>query len=196
MDGSRKKRPKGQTSDQAREHGVGELAFFGLQHLRPQGQRQVEPKFGCRLDIGRDFGAKAQGKDWMVFSGGGGSCTAARTPASVPRIGVTRATGKASQGPAPPPLLSRPYSPPPNTPPRAPVTPPLRGGRLSGWSWKGALPRTLLGSQGSEAGLPPTQARGGSWTAHRPASGSRSARNASWDAPRGLSPCPAALSQS
>lgn len=108
----------------------------------------------------------------------------------MPRIGVTGTTGKASQEPSSPPLLSRPYSPPPNTPPRAPVTPPLPGGRLSGWSWKGSASPDSARFQGSEADAASSSPGAGAGLPTEPASGSRLAGTPHGTPPGSLSePC-------
>ncbi|XP_010836959.1 PREDICTED: potassium channel subfamily K member 12, partial [Bison bison bison] len=53
----------------AQEPGVGELASFGLQHLRPQGNVKLS-KVWLPLGHRDGFRGRSAGKDWTVFSGG------------------------------------------------------------------------------------------------------------------------------
>ncbi|CAN0508045.1 unnamed protein product, partial [Rangifer tarandus platyrhynchus] len=69
----------------ARGPGVGELASFGLQHLRPQGNVKLSKLW---LPLGHKGGIpgpkRREGLDGVPRRGG--SCTAARTPALAPGL--------------------------------------------------------------------------------------------------------------
>ena len=120
-----------------------------------------------------------------MFSGG---VVAAPQPGHLlrcPALVSPERPGRRRRSPAPHPFspVLTPHPPPPNTPPRAPVTPPLRGGRLSGWSWKGSASPDSARFQGSEADAASSSPGAGAGLPTEPASGSRLAGNASWDAP-------------
>lgn len=177
--------------------GARETWCWGTSVFRPPapetaGHRQSEQSLDTVLDIGRDFGPKRR-EDGMRLRRGG-SCTAARHLLRCPAL-VSPERPEGVAGAQPPPLLSPSLLPPPNT--LAPgADSPLRGGRLSSAELKGSASPDSARFQGSEADAA-SSSPGGELDCPRSLRlGAPLGRERLKGRPRGLSPCPAALSQS